>query len=192
MFTAQIPLIPNGTQVAFRNVQLGNRRITMAWQATPADTLTMRLYRSADGGAYQFLAVVTFDPAGALAYTDTTVVGDHVYAYRLGRFTNSVELFYGQVRVFLPSSFPLFVRSPRPNPVTGNSFVASFSLATNEPADLILFDVSGREVLRQPVGGGMGPHTATLPVGHGLKQGLYVLTLRQGGHNASTRVHVVR
>ncbi len=196
-FSAQIPLIPNGSQVAFTNVRLGNRRITMDWNATPADTLTMRLYRSQDGGAYQYLDLLQFSLTGplsfsTLSYTDTTVTGDHTYAYRLGRFTNGVELFYGQVRVFLPSTFPLFMAAPRPNPVVGNSFTASFSLATNEPADLILHDITGREVFRQTISPGMGPHTLALPVGSGLKQGFYVLTLRQGGHNTSTRVHLLR
>jgi hypothetical protein len=192
VFTAHTPIIPNGAQVAFRNVQIAHQSIAMSWLATPPDTLTMRLYRSIDDGAYQYLELVQFDGAGALAFTDTSLAGDHVYAYRLGRFTNGVELFYGQVRVFLPSAFPLSMSPPRPNPVTGSSFVASFSLATNEPADLILFDISGREILRQTVNPGVGPHTATLQVGHGLRQGLYVLTVRQGGHNASARVYLVR
>jgi hypothetical protein len=192
VFTAQIPIIPNGTQVAFRNVQLARNSIAMSWLATPPDTLTMRLYRSDDDGPYQYVELVQFDGGGSLGYTDTTVVGDHVYAYRLGRFTNGIELFYGQVRVFLPSTFPLSMAPPRPNPVTGSSFVASFSLATDEPADLILFDISGREVLRQTVNPGAGPHTFTLQVGHGLRQGLYILTVRQAGHNASARVHLVR
>jgi hypothetical protein len=192
VFTAHTPIIPNGAQVAFRNVQIAHGSIAMSWLTTPPDTLTMRLYRSTDDGAYQFLELVQFDGTGGLAFTDTTVVGDHVYAYRLGLFTNGVELFYGQVRVFLPSTFPLSMSPPRPNPVTGSSFVASFSLAASEPADLILFDISGREILRQTVNPGVGPHTATLQVGHGLRQGLYILTVRQGGHNASARVYLVR
>jgi hypothetical protein len=191
-FSAQIPLIPNGAQVAFDNLRIGNRLISMDWTATPTDSLTLRLYRSQDGGSYQYVAVVQFSLLGALSYTDTTVTGGHTYAYRLGRFTNGVELFYGQVRLFLPSTFPLFMAAPRPNPVVGNTFTASFSLATNETADLILHDISGREVFRQTIAPGMGPHTLALPVDNSLKQGLYVLTLRQGGHNASTRVHLLR
>ena len=191
VFTAQVPLIANGAQIAFRGLQLGNRRISMTWQATPADTLSMRLYRSDDGGPYVNLDAVQFDGAGDLAYTDTTVIGDHLYAYRLGRFTNGVELFYGQVRVFLPSTFPLSM-SASPNPVVGNSLTARFSLARNEPADVILFDISGREVYRQPVNPVAGPQVLSIPVGHGLRQGMYVLTVRQGGHNASTRVQLVR
>jgi hypothetical protein len=96
------------------------------------------------------------------------------------------------VSVFLPGSFPLRMSPPRPNPIVGGTFVADFSLATDEPADLILFDITGREVMRRRVALGKGPHTVTLPVPSGLKQGLYVLTLRQGGHNASTRAYLVR
>jgi len=191
-FMARTPIIPNGAQVSFLSVRLADRRVTMDWRTTPSDTLTMRLYRSQDLGAFQFVAVVQFDATGALSYADTALAPEHSYSYRLGRFTNGVELFYGQVRVFLPGAFPMRMGPPRPDPVVGNTFVADFSLAGDGPADLILFDVSGREVFRRTVILGKGPHTLTLPVTSGLKQGLYVLTLRQDGHNASTRVHLVR
>ena len=191
-FMAATPLIPNGAQVAFQRLALGFNRIQMEWNALPADTISMRLYRSTDGGAYVNIDVVTFDGTGALAYTDTTVTGDHIYAYRLGRFTNGIELFFGQVRLFLPSTFPISMSAPRPNPVVGSSFTASFSIPESGPADLILHDITGREVFRQTVNLGKGPHTITLPAGSELKQGIYVLTLRQGGRNASTRVHLVR
>ena len=192
VFTAPVALIPNGAQVAFQALRLGFNRVGIDWRATPADTLTMRLYRSRDGGAYSQIDVVTFNAGGALSYNDTTVTGDHTYAYRLGKFTNGIELFYGQVRLFLPSTFPLAMSASRPNPVGGTSFTVSVALATDEPADLLLYDISGREVFKQTVNLGKGPHTLVLPVGGGLKQGLYVLQLRQGGHNASTRVHLVR
>jgi len=192
VFAARTPLIPTGAQVAVANVHLDAGRVAIDWLATPADTFTMRVYRATDNGPFTFLDVVQFDAAGALTYADTTVAGDHGYTYRLGKFTNGVELFYGQVSVFLPGGFSLRMAPPRPNPITGNSFVAAFSLAADGPADLILFDVSGREVLRRSVSFNKGPHTVTLPVPSGLHQGLYVLTLRQGGHNASTRAYLVR
>lgn len=192
VFTAKVPLIPNGALVSFSAIRLGNRRISIDWTIQPADTLVMRLYRSVDQGAFAYLDVVQFAPDGTLSYTDTTVTGGHAYAYRLGRFSNSVELFYGLASTFLPSSFQLALSTPWPNPVTGATFVANFMLATNEPADLILFDITGREVYRRSLSPGQGPQSLTLPVGPELKQGMYVLTLRQGGHNASTRVHLLR
>jgi hypothetical protein len=192
VFGARTPLIPNGVQVATENVHLADHRITIDWRMTPPDTLTMRLYRATDAGAFIDIDVVQFDAGGALTYPDTTVVPEHTYTYRLGRFTNGVELFYGQVSVFLPGSFPLRMSPPRPNPIVGGTFVADFSLATDEPADLILFDITGREVLRQHVSLGKGPHLVTLQVPSGTHQGLYVLTLRQGGHNTSSRAYIVR
>jgi hypothetical protein len=192
VFSARTPLIPNGAQVAFQNVHLADALITIDWLTTPPDTLTMRLYRGTDTGPFTFVDVVQFDAGGQLSYADTTVIAEHTYTYRLGRFSNGVELFYGQVSVFLPGSFPLRMSPPRPNPIVGGTFVADFSLATNEPADLILFDITGREVMRRRVALGKGPHTVSLPVPNGLNQGLYVLTLRQGGHNASTRAFLVR
>lgn len=192
VFAARTPLIPLGAQVTFVHVQLGFQRITLDWTTQPADTLTMRLYRSTDGGPFAYQAVVAFDATGALTYTDTTVSGGHGYAYRLGRFTSGVELFYGQASVFLPGSFALSLARPRPNPVTGGSFGVSFSLATNDPAELTLHDIAGREVYRRAVNLGMGPHTLTLPVAPGLHQGLYVLTIRQAGRKVSTRLHLVR
>jgi hypothetical protein len=81
---------------------------------------------------------------------------------------------------------------PRPNPVVGGSFEVEFSLATDEPAELLLIDVSGREVMRRPVNLGKGPHNLLVPVPAGLNQGLYFLTVRQGDRNASSRACLVR
>jgi hypothetical protein len=192
VFAARTPLIPNGAQVALQNVALNDGLITIDWLTTPPDTLTMRLYRATDTGPFTFVDLVQFDAGGALTYPDTTAVSDHTYTYRLGKFTNGVELFYGQVSVFLPGSFALRMSPPRPNPIVGGTFVAEFSLATDEPADLVLIDITGREVMRQRVSLGKGPHTVTLPVPAGTRQGLYILLLRQGGHNASSRAYLVR
>src|SRR5207302_2041889 len=79
VFTAQIPLIPNGAQIAFRNLQLAARAISLSWLVTPPDTLTLRLYRSVDDGPFQLLDLVESDASGALAYTDTTVTANNIY-----------------------------------------------------------------------------------------------------------------
>ncbi len=192
VFAARVPLIPNGAQVTFETVRLGNKLISIDWTTQPADTLTMRLYRSTDNGAFEYREVVQFDAAGTLTHTDTTVTPDHGYSYRLGRFQNGVEIFYGQVSVFLPSSFPLSISRPEPYPVTTSSFGVSLSLATNEPAELVLYDIAGRAVERQAVNLGMGPHTLTFTIGVPLGQGLYFLQLRQGGSDTATKVHFVR
>lgn len=192
VFVTRVPIIPNGVTAAFEAVRLGAESISIDWQATPADTVTMRLYRSTDGGPYQYLDLLSFDTGGQATYTDTTVVPNHAYDYRLGRFVNGVEIFHGQVHVFLPLVFPFSLASPRPNPVVGSSYGVSFSLATNEPAILTLHDITGREVFRRTLEDGQGAHTLTLPVAGNLPQGLYILRLRQGSRDTSTRFHLVR
>jgi hypothetical protein len=62
----------------------------------------------------------------------------------------------------------------------------NLSLATNEPAELVLYDIAGRALERQSVNLGMGPHTVTFHVDAGLGQGLYFLRVRQAGRDAAT------
>jgi hypothetical protein len=189
VFAARTPLIPNGAQVVAADVRVEASSVAIDWSATPADTLTMRVYRSIDGGPFVFLAVVQFSATGALTYLDATAAGEHAFTYRLGRFTNGVELFSGQVSAVRSG---LSLLSPRPNPIVAGTFVAAFALPTDEPAQLILYDVTGREVLRRTVAPGRGPHTVALAVPGDLHQGLYILMLRQGGRSASTRAYLVR
>ena len=192
VFAGRVPLIPNGAQVSFETVRLSNKQVSIDWSTQPADTLTMRLYRSTDNGAFAYRDVVQFDAAGLLTHTDTTVTPGHGYTYRLGRFVSGVEIFYGQVSVFVSSSFPLSISRPDPYPVTTTSFLVNISLATNEPAELVLYDIAGRALERQAVNLGMGPHTVTFKVDSGLGQGLYFLRLKQAGRDTATRVHFVR
>ena len=91
-----------------------------------------------------------------------------------------------------PGPFPLRMSPPRPNPIVDGTFVADFSLATDEPADLILYDITGREVMRRAVNLGQGPHTLSMTVPVDLHQGFYVLTVRQGGRKESARAYLVR
>jgi hypothetical protein len=192
VFAARVPLIPNGAQVAFEDVRLSFNRIAIDWSTTPPDTLTMRLYRSTDNGPFDYLDLVYFDTGGALTYTDTTVTGDHGYSYRLGKFQSGIEIFYGQVSVFLPGSFPLSISRPDPSPVTSSTFTVDIVLATSQPAELVLHDIAGRAIERQAVNLGQGPHTVTFHVGSDVGQGLYFLRLRQGGADKTTKVHLVR
>jgi hypothetical protein len=81
---------------------------------------------------------------------------------------------------------------PEPYPVTQGSFIVQFSLSSSEPAELLMFDITGREVHRQAVSLGAGAHAVIVNMDPALKQGLYLLQLRQGGRDATTKVHYVR
>jgi hypothetical protein len=75
-----------------------------------------------------------------------------------------------------------------PNPVSGK-LVPSFSLASTEPAELAVFDVAGRAMLRRDVGGHSGSQSVSLGT---LPTGLYLVRLSQAGRSLSQRIAVIQ
>lgn len=189
VFVSRLPI---GTRIVLQSSGLAPGRISLAWRALPADTLTARLYRAIGDGAYEYRDVARFDAAGSFALVDTNVTPGLTYSYRLGRFRNGVEVFSGQVRVLLPSEFPLRLARVRPNPVVASSFEAYVSLAVDAPAELLLYDITGREVARREVSAGLGDRLVPFPLGADVRSGLYLLRLRQGSRSCTTRVLITR
>ena len=83
-----------------------------------------------------------------------------------------------------PLAFSLRV----PNPVSGK-LTTSFSLPSNEPAELAVFDIGGRSVAKQNVGGRAGNQSVTLGR---LPAGVYMVRLTQSGRSLSNRVAVIQ
>ena len=80
----------------------------------------------------------------------------------------------------------------RPNPARERIAVA-FSLATEAPAALEVYDIAGRRLVRREVGG-MGPGHHVLPLGADFRPapGVYIVRLAQGDRSVQTRSVVVR
>jgi hypothetical protein len=78
---------------------------------------------------------------------------------------------------------------PIANPST--TLAVSFTLSSHEPAALVAYDVSGREVSRREVSGG-GHHVVTLGTDVRLVPGTYFVHLIQGERRRSTRSVVIR
>ena len=192
VFTASLPLLATGMQVRLQSAQAAPRDVQLVWQVTPPDTLTARLYRSDDGGPYNYLDLVTANGSGRIAYTDTTALVDHTYRYRLGVFIGGVEYYFGQANVTILSNYPLALGRAWPNPTSGGSFSIAATFATSGPATLTLHDLTGREVLRHTLNFSLGPHTVVVTPPSTLRQGVYVVTLRQNNRNVSTRVTYLR
>ncbi len=78
-----------------------------------------------------------------------------------------------------------------PNPARGGRVTVSFRLASDEPAELALYDVAGRLVLRErPATHRAGDHDVVLGSERPLRAGVYRLRLTQGAH-ASSRPLIV-
>lgn len=79
-----------------------------------------------------------------------------------------------------------------PNPARG-SVVVSCALARRDPATLELYDLAGRRVMHEPLGGGAaGARTLRLEFPPGLRAGVYWLALRQGTMTSSMRITVLK
>jgi len=89
----------------------------------------------------------------------------------------------------IPAEFAFALYAP-PQP-SARHLEVTFSLASGDPAVLDLLDVSGRRILRRPVGAlGPGPHTVSLGEGRRLPGGLYLIRLEQGARSAALKAVV--
>jgi len=86
----------------------------------------------------------------------------------------------------------LRVEGFRPNPAR-ERVAAAFSLATSAPATLEVFDLAGKRLVREEVGG-LGPGEHLLGLGPGFRPapGVYVIRLVQGDRRASAKSVVMR
>jgi hypothetical protein len=80
-----------------------------------------------------------------------------------------------------------------PNPSRGGALAVAFVLASAEPAQLELVDVSGRRVLTREVGAlGAGRHVVELAGGTRLAPGLYLARITQGSNRGTVRIVVLQ
>ena len=104
---------------------------------------------------------------------------------RSGRFTITTP------PGFIGTGSTLALRGAVPNP--GPALNVSFTLPDAKPATLVVYDVAGREVSRQDVGGlGMGQHVVSMGTGRALAPGLYLVHLIQGDRRLVARAAVIQ
>lgn len=91
----------------------------------------------------------------------------------------------------LPAAFALVGVSP--NPTRSDRVQVSFALSNAEPAELSLFDVSGRHQLSRRVGAlGAGLHVVDLADRAPIGPGIYFVRLSRGGSSQIVKVVVIR
>jgi hypothetical protein len=74
---------------------------------------------------------------------------------------------------------------PSPNPARSSALLMRFTLPSDAPASLELFDVAGRRVVGREVGSfGAGHHTVDLAGRAKAESGMYFVRLQQGGARA--------
>lgn len=164
------------------------------WPNEEADFASYLLYR---GPSPDFVPDVTnalrstldtgyVDAADRVYYYKLAAMDIHgnVSAYAMTRPTGTAGVGEGG-----ESSFALW--GAIPNPARGRPLMVEFTLPSDAPAALRLFDFGGRLLLTEPVGLlGPGRHSIDLGQRVRLAQGLYVLVLQRGDRKLVRRIVV--
>jgi hypothetical protein len=98
------------------------------------------------------------------------------------------------VRVNVPPEvLPLALGVARPNPAGPNDEIyVTVELASDAPARLRIYDLTGRQVHEVDLISTPGPQTVTLRRNFWPKPGLYFLQLQQGSRESTSRVCILR
>lgn len=178
-------------QVSVVDAQATMDAVTVTWSAPPGFPAT--LYRRVAAGPYVAVGPVTADAGGQIVYVDVAVVDGQTYNYRLG-VQGFCQQFVGEVAIVVPGTLvhELALYGFLPNP-TAQDVNVFFSLASDVPGTLALYDIAGRQVELRWLGGmGPGLHVVNLTQGKSVRAGIYIVRLTQGGRTVQRRVAIVR
>ncbi|MBI1797817.1 MAG: T9SS type A sorting domain-containing protein [Candidatus Eisenbacteria bacterium] len=185
------PDLPVATLVSLVSDEAQPDQVALSWYGAQAGGLAATVERRTTQSDWTTLANISADGSGTFRCDDRSVAAGTRYGYRLSYHSGAEALFTFETWVDVPKPV-LALYGLRPNPAIGEC-VASFSLAENRPAMLEVFDVTGRKVISQEVGGlGMGAHRLRLDQGVHFAAGVYALRLIQGNKSLTARAVVVR
>jgi hypothetical protein len=181
---------PTPTLLSLVRVDAEPGRVTLTWNGGSTSLREAQVYRRATNSDWILLGA-TQNADGLLVFEDRAV-GEGRYAYRLGYADETGEVHTPEVWVLVPSGHVLSLAGFSPNPAVGEPMV-SFTMASDEPATLEVFDVSGRTVLAREVGS-LGPGRHVLAIGRETRfvGGVYWVRLTQNGRALTAKGLVVR
>ncbi len=175
------------TLIALGTVQAEPGRVQLTWYGGDARGRSVSVYRRTDASVWSWLSNEVVDGNGRVQFEDDDVQPGVRYGYRLGIQESGMELFLGEVWVDVPSGFQLALQGLRPNP-SERDLVIAFSLRDQSPADLEIFDASGRRQWSQRVES-LGPGNHVMNVGRmvALPPGVYLMRITQAGVSVTRR-----
>ncbi|MFN8586625.1 MAG: hypothetical protein U0704_02400 [Candidatus Eisenbacteria bacterium] len=182
---------PVATQLALVGSEIVNGHPKMTWYSADGARESMKLYRRAIPGEFQYVKDLQADGNGLVTYEDADVVAGRSYEYKIGVVNNGVERQLGNVWVDVPLDVQFALRSLSANPARGTLQMA-VTLGTAAPASLDLVDVTGRRVAGRDLGTlAAGEHRIALET-RGVASGVYFARLSQAGKMATVRVSLVK
>jgi hypothetical protein len=165
--------------------------VRLSWEVNGGAGDRFTVERRTAAEAWSALASIDADGRGRIEYEDHGVRPGERYAYRLGLGRGASEPASGEVWVEVPEGVGFALAGVRPNPSPGGDLTVSFSLDAGGPATLELLDVAGRRVRTHRVRPEPGAHEIHWSGSPRLAAGLYLVRLRQGDRERSTKVCVI-
>ena len=185
------PDAPVPTEVSLVTADARSDGVSLEWYAG-GGLKQAAVEREHGSDGWQELAQVTADGTGTLRYEDHAVVPGERYGYRLAYAANGTVAHTTETWVTVPVGARFGLAGAVTNPSAAGALSLRFSLASWAPAELSLYDLTGRRVWRREVGVlGAGEHTLAVGAEAALAPGLYWARLQQGARNASARVVLV-
>ncbi len=176
-------------QLALEDAHAEPGLVRLRWWSPGAGVLSGRVWRRTEQTSWEPLGLATMQGPDALGYEDRSVGAGQRYAYQLRVSGPEGESITSEAWVTVPGAPRFALSGARPNPAHGSDLRVAFSLPHAAPAELALYDVSGRRVASRDVGAlGAGAHVAKLAEGERIAPGLYWLRLSQGAERTTTRV----
>lgn len=183
--------LTTAVDVALATAEATPDRVTLTWWGAGASLLVARVERRTESDA-AWVDVGRAAVAGAdeLRHVDTSVEPGVRYAYRLAYVDEGRERRTAETWVQVPVGVGFALEALRPNPAKELREVV-FTLGEPGAVKLDVFDVGGRAVWSHAGTRAAGRHVVSLR-GASLAPGVYLVRLRQGAREATTRGVVVR
>jgi hypothetical protein len=181
--TWQVVLGPAAPVLSGASVAWNRVRIT--WQCFGGPAGEVSIHRRTGGGAR--IASLAADGEGTVTFEDASVVSGERYEYWAEQDGLASEPWF--VDVPFP---PLSLAGARPSPAR-DAWLIAYSLASDHPARLEIFDVRGRKVLDASITNPQ-PGDGTMDAGDArrLAAGVYLARITQNGRSASAKLAIIR
>lgn len=187
------PNNPVAALASAREATWDGRNVRLVWSTSAAPAQVIRIQRRTEQTVWQDLATRTVDGSGDLSWVDESVEPGQRYGYRLAWSQEGAPVASGEVWVDVTAP-RMTIGGAYPNPATrATGFSLHFSLASDAPATIEVYDLAGRRVasesLRSPRS---GAQAMRIQASDGLAPGLYLVQLSQGAKKLTTRAAMIQ
>lgn len=160
--------------------------VELAWYGANDGSVIATVYRRQEGTDWRSIAQIHADGTGMLTFQDTAIQAGARYEYRIGVPDIGGTQYFGDTWIDVPAAAELAIRRVT-NPVVGDLRL-SFTLPSNDPATIQLFDVTGRAIESVQV----AASGQTSLGGRALNSGVYWVRLTQGLRSVTARTVFIR